>query len=57
MVMTKILVTGRTGFIGSHVVELFIVHGLEVVILNDLSIGRTSNVNPQSTFYQKEQAT
>ena len=55
--MTKTLVTGGTGFIGSHVVELFIAHGLEVVILNDLSIGRTSNVNPQSTFYQKEQAT
>ena len=55
--MTKILVTSGTGFIGSHVVELFIAHGFEVVILNELSIGRTSNINPQSTFYQKEQAT
>ncbi len=49
--MANILVTGGTGFIGSYVVELFIAHGFEVVILDDLSIGR----NPQSTFYQKEQ--
>jgi len=50
--MTKILVTGGAGFIGSHVVDLFISHGFEVVILDDLSTGRASNLNPQAKFYR-----
>jgi UDP-glucose 4-epimerase len=44
--MTKILVTGGAGFIGSHVVELFVEKGFEVVVLDDLSTGRASNLNP-----------
>ena len=35
--MAKILVTGRAGFIGSHVVDLFLGNGYEMVILDDLS--------------------
>ncbi len=54
--MAKILVTSETGFIGSHVVELFITHGFEVVVLDDLSTRPNSNINRQSKFYQKEQA-
>jgi UDP-glucose 4-epimerase len=50
--MAKILVTGGAGFIGSHVVELFLEKGFEVVILDDLSTGRASNINPQAKFYQ-----
>ena len=52
--MTKILVTGGAGFIGSHVVDLFIGHGYEVVILDDLSTGRASNLNPGAKFYQMD---
>ncbi|MFL7893009.1 MAG: NAD-dependent epimerase/dehydratase family protein [Anaerolineales bacterium] len=48
----KILVTGGAGFIGSHVVDTFITHGHEVVIVDDLSTGRRSNLNPAATFYQ-----
>jgi UDP-glucose 4-epimerase len=52
--MAKILVTGGAGFIGSHVVDLFIERGFEVVILDDLSTGRASNINPQAKFYQMD---
>ena len=48
----KILVTGGAGFIGSHVVNVFIENGHEVVIVDDLSTGRRSNLNPAATFYQ-----
>jgi len=48
----KILVTGGAGFIGSHVVELFIEAGFEVVIVDDLSTGRVSNIHPKASFYQ-----
>ena len=50
--MAKILVTGGAGFIGSHVVDLFIDQGYEVVIVDDLSTGRASNLNPAAKFYQ-----
>ncbi len=48
----KILVTGGAGFIGSHVVDLYIEHGYEVVVVDDLSTGRLSNLNLAATFYQ-----
>ena len=50
----KILVTGGAGFIGSHVVDLFVSEGYEVVIVDDLSTGRMSNLNPAATFYQMD---
>ncbi len=52
--MAKILVTGGAGFIGSHVVDLFLAQGYEVVILDDLSTGRASNLNPKAKFYQTD---
>ena len=48
----KILVTGGAGFIGSHVVDTFIANGYQVVIVDDLSTGRASNLNPAATFYK-----
>jgi len=48
----KILVTGGAGFIGSHVVDTFIANDHEVVIVDDLSTGRLSNLNQAATFYQ-----
>jgi UDP-glucose 4-epimerase len=50
--MAKILVTGGAGFIGSHVVDLFVSKGYDVVIVDDLSTGRVSNLNPAAKFYQ-----
>lgn len=48
----KILVTGGAGFIGSHVVDTFLNAGHEVVVVDDLSTGRRSNLNPGAKFYQ-----
>lgn len=50
----KILVTGGAGFIGSHVVDLYIQEGHEVIVVDDLSTGRISNLNPHASFYQMD---
>lgn len=50
----KILVTGGAGFIGSHVVDMYIDAGHEVVIVDDLSTGRAQNLNPAATFYEMD---
>jgi UDP-glucose 4-epimerase len=46
----KVLVTGGAGFIASHVVDLYIAEGYDVVIVDDLSTGRSSNLNPAAKF-------
>lgn len=48
----KVLVTGGAGFIGSHVVDIYLSNGFEVVIVDDLSTGRESNLNPAAKFYK-----
>lgn len=48
----KILVTGGAGFIGSHVVDTFLEAGHDVAVVDDLSTGRASNLNPRARFYQ-----
>lgn len=40
----RILVTGGAGFIGSHLAEQLVHDGSEVVVLDDLSAGRSENV-------------
>lgn len=48
----RILVTGGAGFIGSHLVDILIDKGHEVVILDDLSGGFKRNINPKATFFK-----
>lgn len=42
--MRKVLVTGGAGFIGSHLTEGLLSAGNQVVVLDDLSTGRESNL-------------
>jgi UDP-glucose 4-epimerase len=48
----KILVTGGAGFIGSNVVDGYIREGHEVLVVDNLSTGKRSNVNPDAGFYE-----
>lgn len=53
--MTKYLITGGAGFIGSHLVDALVARGDQVMILDDLSTGRHDNLrqhsgNPQVEF-------
>lgn len=50
--MSKILVTGGAGFIGSTLVDRLISSGHEVVVIDDLSSGRLDYVNPLAKFYE-----
>jgi len=42
--MSKILVTGGCGFIGSHLVDALLTAGDAVIVLDDLSTGKTGNI-------------
>lgn len=44
--MSKILVTGGAGFIGSNLCEAFLERGDEVVCLDNFSTGHIENINP-----------
>jgi UDP-glucose 4-epimerase len=50
----KALVTGGAGFIASHVVDAYVEHGLDVVIVDDLSRGSERNINPKARFYKAD---
>jgi UDP-glucose 4-epimerase len=46
------MVTGGAGFIGSHVVDLLIDGGWDVVVVDDLSTGHSRNLNPAARLYE-----
>lgn len=50
--MSKILVTGGAGFIGSHVVEAYLNDGHEIVVIDNLSTGKREYLPNQTKFYQ-----
>jgi len=50
--MSKILVTGGAGFIGSHIVDKYIDLGHEVFVIDNLSNGKKENLNPKARFYK-----
>jgi UDP-glucose 4-epimerase len=48
----KIVVTGGAGFIGSHVVDLYVGRGHEVIVLDNLASGKRENLNPKARFVE-----
>ena len=53
----KAIVTGGAGFIGSNLTDALIKKGYEVIILDDLSSGKESNINPAAKFINVDLAT
>jgi len=47
-----VLVTGGAGFIGSHIVDGLVEKGHRVLVLDDLSTGRTENVNSAAELHE-----
>ncbi|MFH1864182.1 MAG: SDR family NAD(P)-dependent oxidoreductase [bacterium] len=47
---TKVIVTGGSGFIGSHVCDLLVKKGFKVVIFDNLSTGKKEFINKKATF-------
>lgn len=48
--MSRILITGGAGFIGSHIAELLLSRGHSVVALDNETTGKRANLPPEATF-------
>ncbi|MEE2844311.1 MAG: SDR family oxidoreductase [Planctomycetota bacterium] len=53
--MTKYLVTGGAGFIGSHIVDALVARGDQVVVLDDLSSGNLENLQQSASAIEFQQ--
>ena len=52
--MSRILVTGGAGFIGSHIVDRLVEMGHAVMVVDNLATGRRENINPVARFYEMD---
>jgi len=52
--MSKILVSGGAGFIGSHLTDKLMDKGHNVVVVDNLSTGKKENLNPKAKFYEAD---
>ncbi len=50
--MARIVVTGGAGFIGAHLTDRLISDGHEVIVIDNLSTGLRSNLNPLALFIE-----
>lgn len=48
--MARILITGGAGFIGSHIAELLLARGHQVIALDNEQTGKRSNLPPEAEF-------
>lgn len=48
----RILITGGAGFIGSHLTDKYIESDHEVLVVDNLSSGKQTNLNPKAQFQQ-----
>jgi len=48
--MSKLIVTGGAGFIGSHLADKLIALGNDVVIIDNLLLGKKEFINPGAKF-------
>jgi len=48
----RALVTGAAGFIGSHVADLYIAHGYDVTVVDNLASGNRDNVPEGAAFHE-----
>ncbi len=47
-----VCVTGGAGFIGSHLADAFVARGDRVIVVDDLSSGRKSNLPPEAELHE-----
>ncbi len=52
--MSKILVTGGAGFVGSHLTDKLIEEGHSVVVIDNLISGKKEYINPKAKFYKDD---
>lgn len=52
--MSKCLVTGGAGFIGSNLVDELVGRGNEVIVIDNLSTGKKENVNSKAEFHEAD---
>ena len=48
----RIIVTGGAGFIGSHIVDVYVGAGHEVIVVDDLSAGKRENIHPDARLVE-----
>ncbi|WP_096190291.1 SDR family NAD(P)-dependent oxidoreductase [Evansella halocellulosilytica] len=52
--MGKVIVTGGAGFIGSHVVDLLIERGKDVIVIDNMSSGKIENIEQHKSIHLYE---